>query len=40
VFEALVRRYRQLLRGDGGPVVPIVLYPWEWVLMEPWIPPS
>jgi hypothetical protein len=40
VFEALVKRYRLLLRGDGGAVVPIIARPWEWVLMEPWIPSS
>lgn len=39
VFEQLVRRYRLLLRGDGGDVVPVIAYPWEAVLTEPWIPP-
>ena len=40
VFDDLVKRYRLLLRGHGGPVVPIVLCPWESVLTEPWIPSS
>ncbi len=39
VFERLVRRYRLLLRGDGGDVLPIIAYPWEAVLTEPWISP-
>jgi hypothetical protein len=40
VFEALVGRYRLLLRADGGPIVPVVMYPWEAVLTEAWIPPE
>lgn len=40
VFEQLVKRYRLLLRGDGGDVVPVIAYPWEAVLTEPWIPPG
>ena len=39
VFERLVKRYRLLLRGDGGEVVPVLAEPWEAVLEVPWIPP-
>jgi hypothetical protein len=39
VFEELVKRYRLLLHGDGGEVLPLIAYPWEAVLEEPWIPP-
>jgi hypothetical protein len=39
VFERLVKRYRLLLRADGGDVVPVVVEPWETVLEVPWIPP-
>jgi hypothetical protein len=37
VFERLVRRYRLLLKGDGGDVVPVIVEPWEAVLQVPWI---
>ncbi len=40
VFERLVKRYRLLLRGDGGDVLPVIVYPWEAVLIEAWIPPA
>ncbi len=39
VFERLVKHYRLLLRGDAGDVLPVIIYPWEAGLEEPWIPP-
>ncbi len=38
-LERLVRRYRLLLRAEGGDVLPVIVYPWEAVLEVPWIPP-
>lgn len=38
VFERLVKRYRLLLKGDGGDVVPVIVEPWEAVLQVPWVP--
>lgn len=37
VFEQIVRRYKLLLHAAGGPIVPVILEPWERVLTEPWI---
>jgi hypothetical protein len=37
VFERIVKRYKLLLHGDGGDIVPIIAEPWERVLTEPWI---
>jgi hypothetical protein len=38
-LERIVGRYRRLLRGQGGEVLPVLDGGWEAVLMEPWIPP-
>lgn len=40
VFERLVKRCRLLLRKIAGDVLPIIAYPCEAVLTEPWIPPA
>jgi hypothetical protein len=38
-LERIVRRYRRLLRGQDGEVMPVLDGGWEAVLMEPWILP-
>jgi hypothetical protein len=39
-FEEIVRRYKLLLLAEGGPIVPVIIEPWERVLTEPWIEKS
>lgn len=39
-FERILKRYKLILRCEGGDVVPVIVEPWERVLREPWIQPE
>ena len=40
LFEDLVKKYRLLIKREGGDVLPVVAYPWKAIFTEPWIPPD
>ena len=38
ILEDLVRRYRLLVLGHGGRIMPVFAYPWEAIFREAWMP--
>jgi len=40
LVEVLTKKYKLLIRGQGGDILPTVAFPWKAIFTETWIPPS